>query len=190
MATEKTPLQTTTQTLPTEAPPQMDQMALLAKMIADGVAAGIANQNPQKVTAGRYDPRTPFHPNKAKAARMSRKYYVNGRVLDHDTTFDEEIRLLNQITHSGRYIDRRVEVIVNNDSAEQDVEIRWKCKTPDDRFEAAAFFKSQLDMLQQVVTAQKAEDEEDELERATRPQRRHFGDTKAMREARTAAGVE
>lgn len=172
----------------TETTTPAPDMAAFAQLIADGVAAGIEkNQPPKKVTFGRYDPRTIYHPNKATAQTMKRDYFQNGYRLQYDNTFDREIELLNQITHSGRYLNRMVEVIVS-DEGDPSVDIRFKSRTADQRFEMMKVAKDFIDMLEQIIAAQREEDDE-ALDKATRPNPRHFGDTKATREARAKAGV-
>lgn len=157
-------------------PEMFEQMKQFAAIISAGVASGIQATAPKrKVSFGEYDPKTTCHPSKAKASRMTREYFQNGFKAEHDTTSDTEIDLLNQITHSGRYINRLVEVLVNKDNIDEVVYINWNCKLPDQRFGVMGFARNFEDMLKQIVDAQKAEDEEDEMDRATRPAKRnHF----------------
>jgi hypothetical protein len=170
MATEKN---LTSEPDPTTLTPaeMFAQMQQFAKVIGEGVAAGIAKNTPRKVTIGQYDPKTPFHPNRKTASLFTRDYYQNGFKLEWDTTSDAEIDLLNKITHSGRYINRLVEVVVNNDSADEVVYINFNCKSADQRFALARVAPDFENMLTQIITAQKLEDE-DELDRQTRPRRK------------------
>lgn len=177
MAKETEP--TPTPAVPTMTPEMFEQMKQFAAIISSGVAAGITATAPKrKVSIGEYDPKTACHPDKKTASRMTREYFQVGHRCEHDTTSDAEIDLLNQITHSGRYINRLVEVVVNSDNVDEVVTINWNCKLPDQRFGVMGFARNFEDMLRQIVTAQKAEDEEDaerELDKATRPRRNHFG---------------
>lgn len=157
-------------------------IADLGKIIADGIAAGLAANNPKKVTFGQYDPKTPFHPNKKQALKLTRECYENGYLMRETQLFNAEIALLNKINRSGRYIDRLVEVIVRNDGSEEVVELRFKNRTVDQRFELKGRVRSMLDMLEQIVAAQDIENAEDKPVAAP-TQRRPFGENKNYREA-------
>ncbi len=172
--------------------PTPDQFAAFAKMIADGVSAGMAANMPKKkVTFGEYWAKTPFHPTRAGAVKFNRVYTQNGVPIDWNTCSDAEARLLNRITRSGRYIDRLVEVIVDQSGPDESVDVRFHNKTAGHQLEMAHRVKSFEHMLQQILDTQDAEDAEDALDAATRPEpkSRHFGDNKNMREARARAGV-
>lgn len=172
--------------------PAAFSMADFTRMLSEGIAAGIAKQTRKKVSFGEYDPKSNFHPDKAKAVKFKHRFYQNGVLIDWNTCFDAEIELLNRITHSGRYIDRKVEVAFIEDGPDTMVDIRYHNKTQDMRSDLKSEVRSLLDMLKQIVAAQEAEDQDEEndrLERATRPARRPFGDSKASREAREKAGV-
>lgn len=167
-----------------------DAMAAFAAMIGTGVQSALEAHRPSKVPFGRFDPKTPFHPEKAKAPRFTRIYTQNGHDIAWETCHDEEVRMLNAITHSGRYLDRKVEVIVTSDGPDESVDVRWPCKTQDQRTAMATHphGRSFLTILQEVVRVQREEDAEDELERQTRP-RGTFGNNRNTREARERAGV-
>lgn len=169
----------------------------LGQIIGDSVSRGIAqNAPPRKITIGEYN-RTrgsQYHPDPKVKVKMTREYYQNGRLIEHAITFDREIELLNQITHSGRYIDRLVEVVVVQNGADEAIDIRFSNK-PNFAFELKGKARDFTDMLQQIVAAQKLERDEmdddraDRAERKTARQARSFGNGKASREAREAAGV-
>lgn len=182
-----------TTTLPGAHPDQSAaQFAIFAKMIADGVSAGMAANMPKKkVTFGEYWAKTPFHPTRAGAVKFTRVYAQNGVAINWDTCYDAEAALLNRINRSGRYIDRLVEVIVSQEGNDESVDIRFHNKLPGQQMEMAHKVKNFEHMLQQIVDVQDAEDAEDALDAATRPESkpRHFGDNKATREARARAGV-
>ncbi len=157
---------TNTDEQPTPPGPDMDR---LGQIIAEGIAAGIAEARPKKVTMGQYDPKSSFHPNKYKVPGLKRKVFQNGYQCDPGTLHDDEIRLLNRITHSGRYLDRRVEIgLVDEGGGDQYITINYPNRTADMRMENKSLFRNFKDLLAQVVEAQEAEDA-DELERKTRP---------------------
>lgn len=154
------------------------------KSIGDAVAQGIAATTRRKVTFGEYDalgPRNSYHPkSKAETPVLKRQAWQNDTPLMENTLFDREILLLNRITHSGRYLDRKVEIIFNDDA----VYIRYNNKTADQRFELKNYFQSLIGLLELVVKEQEAEDkaakelQEDQLaERQKREaaKERHFG---------------
>ena len=93
------------------------------------IAAGISqSQPPRKMTIGEYVRRgkiNQYHPDPKVRLKFDREYYQNGRLIEFATTFDREVELLNQITHSGRYIDRLVEVVVIQNGSEEAVDIRF-----------------------------------------------------------------
>src|SRR5690242_11845283 len=105
----------------------------LAKAVSAGVAEALEKNNPKKVSIGRFDPRTPFHPDKNKAARFAagRKYFQNGVPIKHETTFDEEVQLLNRIRVSGTYMENTVQVIVQQRGDEEHINITYDNKTID-----------------------------------------------------------
>jgi hypothetical protein len=165
------------------------------------IAAGIAQTQPaRKVTIGEYVRRgaiNQYHTGK-KALKMTREYYQNGKMIYPDTCFDKEIELLNQITHSGRYIDRLVEVVVIQNGSEEAVDIRFSNKVQF-AFELKGKARDFTDILEQIVAAQKIEREDMEDDKADRQERAaarrskatspSFGNGKATRAAREAAGV-
>lgn len=168
----------------------------LGKTIGDAVASGIAATTRRKVTFGEYEqrgPRNSYHPNsRAETPKLKRQAWQNDTLLQESTLFDREISLLNRITHSGRYMDRKVEVICTED----DVYIRYNNKTPDQRFELKNHFRSLTELLEVVVKAQEAEDKEAketaEFQLAEKQLRqaakeRHFGSGKNTQEARERA---
>lgn len=156
----------------------------LGKAIGDAVAAGIAATTRRKVTAGEYAarPDNPFNP---RRVRLKRESYQNGIRMQSTSLTVKEIQLLNQITHSGRYINRLVAVLVSeNEGAEEEVDIRWNNKTRDQQMNFKGEVRSFEELLEKVVAAQK---EEDELERQRQhPPRQHFGG-QATQDARKAA---
>lgn len=151
--------------------------------LGKAIAEGIASQNPKKLTFGQYQARE----NRGRV-KLRLKAYQNGIPIDESVLSNEEIKLFNQIDRSGRYIDRRVEVLYNDDMGEKSVDIRYKNKTADDRFEFRGFVRNIADLLKQVIEANKADDDANGVVEAE-PVRRPFGSSKATQEARERAGV-
>lgn len=164
-----------------ETPVTHEQLSDFGHQIADGIAAGIASTAPKKVSFGAYAKREAIGRSKLKRECYQNGFRMEGRVLSN-----KEINLLNQIHRSGRYIDRKVEVVVKKEGANDEiVYISYKNKTVDDRFEFRGYVRSLEDMLQQIVQAQA---EEDETEGLTKPEpKRSFGVSKATRAAFEAA---
>lgn len=144
---------------------QIESYDELGDKIATGIAEGLARLQPKKVSFGEYARR---HARKVKLARES---FDNGYRLSDDSLTDREIELLNQITTSGRYLKRKVEVIVRNEGrpiAEQVVEIRYSNKTPDQRMENTSLFRSFEDLLKQIVMEQEVNEENLEVVRPSK----------------------
>ena len=161
------------------------------------IAAGISQNAPvRRLTIGEYIRRggiNQYHPDPTSKLKMTREYYQNGRLIMHDTSFDREIELLNQITHSGRYINRLVEVVVIQNGSEEAIDIRFSNK-PNFAFELKGLARDFTDILAQIVEAQAREREEMEDDQADRAERRAarastFGNSKKSRDARAKAGV-
>lgn len=172
--------------------PQTVDLSALGTVIGDAVAAGITKSGRRKVSFGEYIARggaNSFHRGNPMPS-LKRNYFQNGYRMPSSTLTDKECDLLDRITHSGRYINRLVEVSVADD-AEGDVNLRWKCESVDQRFELKGFVRNFEDMLQQIVDAQELEDlEEDERKKnQTSQTRRTFGSGRASSEAREKAGV-
>lgn len=170
--------------------PQVD-LSQFGAVIGEAVARGIASRERKRVTIGEYNARggnSPFHPDPTKRVKMTRDYYQNGRKIEHATAFDREIELLNQITHSGRYIDRLVEVVVNQNGSEETVDIRFGEKR-DQAFVLKGKARDFTDMLEQIIAAQTEERAEFEDDKAARTERRRqFGSGAATRAAEAKAG--
>lgn len=185
MATKNTTPEETTapESTPGADPIDYDRMGTT---IGDAVARGIAANTRRRLTFGEYTARggnSSFHPDPKKVVRPTRDYYQNGRLIEFATTFDREFELLNQITHSGRYIDRLVEVVVTANGSQEVVNIVFSNKSQF-AFELKGKARDFTDMLEQIVAAQKIENEEREEFESNRSNRRHFGAGKASREAR------
>jgi hypothetical protein len=140
-----------------EAPPatpgapqvNTDAMAALAAMIGQQVATAVTAAQPVKrMTFGEYQRR-------AKKGRLTLKRvcWNNGIMIQESVLTNREIELLNQITHTGRYVNRLVEVIVRDEGADEVVELRWNMKR-DAQFELKGSARNFCDILEQIVAAQ------------------------------------
>lgn len=147
--------------------------------MGNAVAAGLTKSQRPKKSYGTYTAER----NKGRL-KLTRMCFQNGFHLSDENLSNKEIQLLNGITHSGRYIDRLVQVVMRENGSEQEVDIRYSCKTVDQRNTAASLFKSLTDLLEQITAVQDIERAETErLEEQKTATRRKFGDTKAYREA-------
>ena len=126
-------------------------------------------------------------------AKLDRPFFENGQKIQPYQLKNEEINEINKLHRSGRYLDRLVEVRLRNEGADEAVEVWFNNGSADARFELKGHAKNATDMYQQINAAQVLEDAEDE-ERESRgkasPGRRHFGDSKASKEARERVAQE
>lgn len=140
---------------------QTELSASLEDRIADGIARGLASVSPKKVTFGRYDPKTPFHPVRIQTPKLLRPSFQNGRMMNAEMLHDAEIKLLNQIHRPGRYLDRNIEVVISEDGSESVLDLRYRDKSVDDRFFMKGLFRNLQDLLEQIVKEQAVLDEEE-----------------------------
>ena len=151
--------QTTPVTPETPTPADLTSFAsLLGAAVAEGIAK---TQPPKKVTIGEYTRRQ-----NAGRPKLRRETFHNGYELHEHNLTIKELTLLNLIDRSGRYVDRKVEVIVREEGLNEVVEIRNRGDR-DGRADLALSTRSFEDLLQQVVDAQAIErkDAEDLNER-------------------------
>jgi hypothetical protein len=168
------------------------ELASLGEQIGQSVATGMAKNQRRKVPYGEYIRKThstshpdPDFPN---GPALTRVCWVNGAFVDVATHQDSEIRLLNRLTHSGRYLNRLVEVIVQHNGSDEEVQIRWNAKTPDDRFELGKYAVSFVDMLEKIVAVQQEEDaEQAQLTEEKQQRKRMFGQKRSTLEAEARA---
>lgn len=137
-----------------------DFMAGIGSAVADAIKA----QTRPQVPIGRYDPRTIYHPVKATQSVLKRKCFQNGFLVDHGTTFDKEIDLMNRITRSGTYLDGLVSVnlVVYAGSHEEVVHVNFANKTAEHKLDLKEKGRDFIDILQQIVAKQNEEDEDEE----------------------------
>lgn len=129
----------------------------LGQVIGDSVAAGQArNLPPRKVTNGQYGLRNAWHPKGEKSLELERGCYQNGCMMREENMTNEEISLLNAITHSGRYLDRVIEVVIMPNGSEDEVHLRYNNKTFDQKMAFANAIKGGglPYMLKTIVAAQ------------------------------------
>jgi hypothetical protein len=170
---------------PTAPPPGME----LAEAIGNAVADGMAKHSPKKVTFGAYMKRpTKQHPLGLAGPQFERQYFQNGLPVPYESVTDDVVNELNKLTHSGRYLDRKVEVIIRDEGADnQTVDIRWNNASQDNRMELKSLFSSFLDCLRKINAVQ-VEERAEEEESPRRVVRRPFGSGKNTRAAEEAAG--
>lgn len=171
---------------PEPRPLTIEDLETVGRVMGDAVAHGIEKTQRRKVTVGEYMQREGSVFN-TKRPRLKRESYQNGYRLTQINSSDEEIRLLNQITHSGRYLNRLVTVALSDDgNGGEQLDIRWPCKTRDQQMNLKNEARNFVEILTQIVTVQK---EEDEIENERKhPPRAHFGG-KATQEARERASA-
>lgn len=160
---------------------QADAMAVLGQVIGDAVAQGMAASAPRrKVSIGEYDPKTACQPDKTKTIKLTRVCFQNGAFIHAHVLYNDEIELLNGLTHSGRYIDRLVEVVLVPNGAEDEVHINYNNKTNDQRNKVVtkvnsvgevSVFAAILRALSREQNAERLADETNNNARAARPRR-------------------
>ena len=180
--------------------------AELGTVIGNAVADGIHRTERKKITVGEFMLRvgtSPFHEKTSMRTqpKLVHQCYQNGALIFDNTAYDEEINLLNSITHSGRYCDKLVEVIVTNEGqVDQTVDIRFPNRSVDDRMNVALAsrfdnrrHKSQFHaMLEQIKNTQDAERKviKDRNEAKAVKPAGHFGRSKAYQEAVARVAAE
>lgn len=131
--------------------------------IGQAVAKGIAaTQPPRKMTPGEYARREAQRNPKPKMKFTA--LIQNGIPIDVPSTAavtPKAVLAMNKITHSGRYIDRFVEVILHEQGADAVLDIRYSNKSNDQRMENKSRFRNFEDLMCQIAEAQVAEDAED-----------------------------
>lgn len=130
--------------------------------IAEGIRDGLKQLAPRKVTFGQYDPKSSFHPDKKKAKHLTRECFQNGARLNEATLFDAEIELLNQIKRPGRYLNRKVEVVIREGTDSETVELRYNNATFEQRSDLKSQARNFLEMLKQIVMEQEVAEENEQ----------------------------
>jgi hypothetical protein len=131
--------------------------------IGQAVAKGIAaTQPPRKMTPGEYARREAQRNPKPKLKFTA--LIQNGVAIDVPSTggvTPKAVLAMNKFTHSGRYLDRRVEVILHEQGTDAVLDIRYSNKSSDQRMENKSLFRNFEDLVCQIADAQVAEDAED-----------------------------
>lgn len=122
--------------------------------IADGIARGMAELAPKRIKPGssKFDPKSPFR--SKNGPQLKGDCYDNGIRQNQDQLYDREIELWNAIEHSGRYIDRMVEVIVSKDAGMRVVMIRYPDRTIDQRMDNKGRWRNHKELLELIVNEQ------------------------------------
>lgn len=122
-----------------------------------------------------------------KRLKMTRAYFQNGFPLYQDGNItNEEIKLLNSITHSGRYINRIVDVVVRQNGLEQEVFINYHNKGIDQRMNNQRHWSSLTELLTKICEAQKVERAEQEEIDAMRDDLRRRAQSRVQQETANA----
>lgn len=124
--------------------------------LATAIAQGIAATAPKKVTAGQYDPKTPWQPDKRKAHKLAFTCYQNGYRIPPKRLNNAEIDFLNRIVRSGRYINRIVEVAVWDEGGNINLDIRYSNRTADQKLELKNHWRSFEELVRKIVEEQDA----------------------------------
>jgi hypothetical protein len=136
-------------------------MKALGEMISAAVVAGVnAAQPARTVKFGEYLRRV-----NAGRSILKLTAFQNDRQIDAGVLTNAEIDLLNQINRGGRYFDRKVEVVYQNNGNDRIVYFRYDNKSPDNRFELRGYYNNFKHFLEQIVAWQAEENEKDEAQR-------------------------
>lgn len=126
-----------------------DDLAELGKTIATGITTGMTAMTRPKVTIGQYVAA------RRRKVKLDREMYQNNHRLNYDTLTDKEVVLLNRLTRPGRYINRRVDVIIKDENPDQViVYIRYSDKTADQRFENGKHWRDFEELVNKLVVEQ------------------------------------
>jgi len=143
------------------------ELRAFGQEISKGITEGMSALMPKKVSVGDYIRR---HAPKVKLRCV---VVQNGRQVVSHQLSDEERALANKVHRSGRYLKRRVEVIVHvNPVDEKDrvIDIRYPDAKIDQRLENARYFSDFEDLLKKIVMEQEvAEENEAQQGRGTVP---------------------
>lgn len=123
--------------------------------LSSAIAAGIASTAPKKVTAGQYEPHTPWQPgSKRSAHKLKHTVYQNGYRVPVKRLTNQEIDNLNAISRPGRYINRMVEVVMWDEGGLVNLDIRYNNKTHDQRSENKNHWRSFEELTKKIVEEQ------------------------------------
>lgn len=129
---------------------QMD----IADRISEGIARGIQESRPKKVSIGEYTRREALaHP----MPKSTYAIYQNGIPAQPSA---DAIRSCNRMTHGGRYLNRTVEVVFRDEGGDLSLNFVYANKTVDQRFENIKHWTSFDDLTAKIAKAQEHEDAE------------------------------
>lgn len=167
-------------------PVEMDGIVFDYDKFGEAIARAITATGRKKVTIGEYVAKL-----KIGRSVLARRTFQHGYLVQPVQLSNKEIDLLNQITHSGRYYDRLVEVLIAHDGPDEVVYVNWNGATPDQRNEVKGHFKNFAECLEGIVAEQKKEDAEIERQQPAMSEnaRRSFGNRKSTRDAEAAAAL-
>lgn len=134
-----------------------DTMNDIGDRIAAGIQRGLEASQPKrriKPGSSEFDPKSPFR--SKNGPRLRGNYYLNGIWENEDQCTDEEIRLMNLLSRPGRYINRRVEIRINDDAGQRTVFIAFADRTPDQRMENKDYWRNKRELLEKVIEEQGA----------------------------------
>lgn len=135
-----------------------DDLAAFGKSIADGIATGFKATTRPKVSIGEYQARH------RRKVRLNKEVYQNGGLVRLENISDAEVGWLNRLHRPGRYINRKVEVIVKNDDPDNIVVyLRYSDRAPDQRFENAKHFKDFEELVKKIVLEQDVIEENERI---------------------------
>ncbi|MEQ1574450.1 MAG: hypothetical protein ABL993_09415 [Vicinamibacterales bacterium] len=165
--------------------------AITEEGLGRALAGAIQATAPRRqVTAGEYHPKSSFHPLRSKTKKLKGVWFQNGFFLNEDILHDAEVDLLNRLHRPGRYIDRKVEVVLRETGADLEGDIRYQNNTPDVRLMNKDHWRNFQDMLEQIVTEQDLLDEEDGLQVKKPGAPRSLFSSPATREARERVAAQ
>ena len=158
----------------------------LGAVIGTAVADGIARNTRRRISVGEYQERQ-----RKGRSILRRPAFQNDKAVDPGVLSNLETDLLNAITHSGRYVDRKVEVIVGSDGVEEIIYLRYHDAKPEHQFALAnSGVRDFGSMLQMIVNAQTVERDERDREREVKEAtKRAFGNNKNTRTAEAVAAA-
>jgi hypothetical protein len=129
-----------------------------ARRSAEGIKSGFQATVRPKVTIGEYAARN------RRRVRLNKEVYQNGGPVKEHQLSEKEIEWLNKLHRPGRYLDRKVEVIVKNDDSENTVIwLRYSDKSPDQRIDNKSRFRDFEDLVKKCVLEQDVIEENERI---------------------------
>lgn len=126
----------------------------LATLVGTAVAQGVLQVNgPKKMTAGQYARREAQRNPKPK---LTVDITQNGYPVSADSAAvtPKAIEACNALRIGGRYVERRVEVVVSKDSNGRHVDLRYPNASNDHRMENARYWHSFEDLVTKIEAEQ------------------------------------